>query len=818
MGFYGNYYKISTGDGLQFEEKGQETKISFSPAIEEVLGVTENGATLANRLKTIEMEIGLLDPNSSYQENAASHIDAIDSVLELQIEYEYIPDENGGYYQKEDGKYYLIDEGYIEGQPKYRLSIKSATSNKISTLEEVTKGLRSAAYTESDAYATAEQGEKADSAIQKVKVNNVDLTVSLDKSVNITITESAENGHITVNNQNVKVHGLESAAYKDETHFVSQADFNELKAEIMGTSTNADYEGSRIDKLEAEILGTSNDENYENSRIDLLEEFTERSDGFATADQGTKADNALQATDIESGNSNGTISVKGKDITITGLDSAAYKKDTDFASQKDFNDLKAEIMGTSNSVGYENSRIDLLEAEILGDKNDYGQSRIDALENDIGTDETQKSVKYRITTVEQGVNKCESNIESIDTRVTTLESKGNGEYKGEITTQAQFNSLSSQSLNENDYWYINSSETITISFGVEVITGDIIIYVGKDTNNTKIFIKSQQTLNLINGTGKNSIQNLVSSNKANGNNSAVFGASNTTSGNASASLVVGVYNNVIAARSIVGGIASDTDSNTLFAMGNGKLGDNDEIQKSNAVLITTKGDEYISGDLYIKFIKDEEQKLTYWRLGYPDETINEGPQTICSTYDNKINTTNTKINSINDKIGTGNILGGNVETLIGGINQLSESIKNINTLIKSESETLPTGSTTIYGNINDIYELIKNNDENLPDNKKTIYGNINDIYDLIKKNDDSSLPNPSKSVYGNINEINNKVENINIPQWEIHNNIELTAGWSAIEDYYAYIQCLFLNSKQILISILCYLILIMLQTKLSVKI
>jgi len=62
---------------------------------------------------------------------------------------------------------------------------------------------------------------------------------------------------------------------------------------------------------------------------------THNADEFATAAQGTKADSALQKADITTGGSNGTIKVKGTDVAVKGLDSAAYAKTTDFAKPSD---------------------------------------------------------------------------------------------------------------------------------------------------------------------------------------------------------------------------------------------------------------------------------------------------------------------------------------------------------------------------------------------------------------------------------------------------------------------------------------------------
>ena len=51
---------------------------------------------------------------------------------------------------------------------------------------------------------------------------------------------------------------------------------------------------------------------------------------YATAAQGTKADTALQKADIVAGTANGTIAVKGEDVAVTGLGTAAYEAKTSF--------------------------------------------------------------------------------------------------------------------------------------------------------------------------------------------------------------------------------------------------------------------------------------------------------------------------------------------------------------------------------------------------------------------------------------------------------------------------------------------------------
>lgn len=79
-------------------------------------------------------------------------------------------------------------------------AVKFAMSGK--NLTGTVNGLKSAAYTESSAYATAAQGAKADTALQKSS-----------------ITSGSANGTIAVGGSDVAVKGLGSAAYTDSTAY-----------------------------------------------------------------------------------------------------------------------------------------------------------------------------------------------------------------------------------------------------------------------------------------------------------------------------------------------------------------------------------------------------------------------------------------------------------------------------------------------------------------------------------------------------------------------------------------------------------------------
>lgn len=119
-------------------------------------------------------------------------------------------------------------------------------------------------------YATAAQGTKADTALQKADV-----------------TEGGTNGTIAVKGTDVPVHGLGSAAYSNTSAF-----------DAAGAATAAETRA----KSYADSLASN----------------------YATAAQGTKADSALQKADIVESSTNGAISVKGTDVAIHGLKSAAY--------------------------------------------------------------------------------------------------------------------------------------------------------------------------------------------------------------------------------------------------------------------------------------------------------------------------------------------------------------------------------------------------------------------------------------------------------------------------------------------------------------
>lgn len=113
----------------------------------------------------------------------------------------------------------------------------------------------------------------------------------------------------------------------DLTDYAKKSEVSTAKSEAIATAgTNADS------KIAAKVgdIGSSTVKQYvDQAETDAVSSAKAYSNGlaknYATAAQGTKADTALQKADVVSGTANGTIAVKGTDVAVKGLASAAYK-------------------------------------------------------------------------------------------------------------------------------------------------------------------------------------------------------------------------------------------------------------------------------------------------------------------------------------------------------------------------------------------------------------------------------------------------------------------------------------------------------------
>lgn len=78
-------------------------------------------------------------------------------------------------------------------------------------------------------------------------------------------------------------------------------------------------------KSEAISAAASDATTKANNALSDAKEYADGlADNYATAAQGAKADSALQQANITTGTANGTIAVKGTDVSVKGLGSAAY--------------------------------------------------------------------------------------------------------------------------------------------------------------------------------------------------------------------------------------------------------------------------------------------------------------------------------------------------------------------------------------------------------------------------------------------------------------------------------------------------------------
>ena len=110
-----------------------------------------------------------------------------------------------------------------------------------------------------------------------------------------TLVEGTENGTVKFNGEDVKVHGLGTAAFAASTAF-----------DTAGAASAA--QAIKQAKAYADGLAPN----------------------YATAVQGGKADTALQQADVVEGEVQGAIAVKGKAVKVHGLGDAAFKASTAF--------------------------------------------------------------------------------------------------------------------------------------------------------------------------------------------------------------------------------------------------------------------------------------------------------------------------------------------------------------------------------------------------------------------------------------------------------------------------------------------------------
>ena len=97
----------------------------------------------------------------------------------------------------------------------------------------------------------------ADSAIRKVKVNGTELTPDANKAVNVTVTTGTANGHIAVNGVDVKVAGLNSAAYETKESFDHA--IADAKKAVLGDPETDTAESNTVHGVKKKAEANAND-------------------------------------------------------------------------------------------------------------------------------------------------------------------------------------------------------------------------------------------------------------------------------------------------------------------------------------------------------------------------------------------------------------------------------------------------------------------------------------------------------------------------------------------------------------------------------
>lgn len=113
----------------------------------------------------------------------------------------------------------------------------------------------------------------------------------------------------------------------DLTNYATKSYVDTAKSEAISTAdTNAD---NKITAKVGDIGGSTVKQYVDKAETDAVNTAKSYADGlagnYATKAQGAKADTALQKADVTSGTANGTIAVKGTDVAVKGIASAAYK-------------------------------------------------------------------------------------------------------------------------------------------------------------------------------------------------------------------------------------------------------------------------------------------------------------------------------------------------------------------------------------------------------------------------------------------------------------------------------------------------------------
>lgn len=264
---------------------------------------------------------------TTYDEKIKELIDSKDaSILQQSKAYSDSLGENYDPAGTAQTKVDALEKGQVTTNKNDIATLKSGKADKSTTL---------AGYGIGDAYTKVQ----TDSAIQTAVANADHLKREIVQSLP-EVEEADEHTIYMVGTGD----GSEDSAYEeymlinggfekigtsevDLTNYATKSYVDTAKSEAIATAgTNAD---SKIATKVGEIGGITVKQYVDQAESDAIASANSYADGlasnYATAAQGAKADSALQKEDITSGSANGTVTVKGTDVAVKGLASAAYK-------------------------------------------------------------------------------------------------------------------------------------------------------------------------------------------------------------------------------------------------------------------------------------------------------------------------------------------------------------------------------------------------------------------------------------------------------------------------------------------------------------
>lgn len=220
-------------------------------------------------------------------------------------------------------------------------SVAAGTTNgtiSVDGTEVSVAGLKSAAFAEASAFDAAGTAEtKANAALASAKSYADELNIAMDGRVDVLEAAIGENGSVAtqIATEIQKLDADITSAAVEEGKGI-QVNVKEVDGKITEVAVSGDFSQAY------DAAGSAN------SALASAKSYADGLAGnYATAAQGTKADSALQAADITTGSVNGTIAVKGTDVEVKGLGSAAYAATTAFDASGSAATAKSEAIAAA---------------------------------------------------------------------------------------------------------------------------------------------------------------------------------------------------------------------------------------------------------------------------------------------------------------------------------------------------------------------------------------------------------------------------------------------------------------------------------------